>query len=328
MRQLLLSALEQEIMSLLSFKKPRVKYPINKEFYPNANFYNPLRSARLAGYIGSLFKTPHWVFKDKEIKVTKKNIIGCDGGSFEILIYEPTAVKGIAPCLIYYHGGGFIFGAGEYNYRIAREYCLRLGAKMIFVNYRLAPKHPHPTPVEDCYSALRFAYDNADKYGFDKQKIGVAGESAGGTLSTAVCLMARDRGTDTPVFQLLVYPATDMTMDTDSNRKFTDTPVWNSDLSKMMWPVYVPDKEREDLCYASPMQAKYFGDLPPAYVETAQFDCLHDEAINYANAMLDAGVEVEIFETVGTMHGFDSTLDAPTTKMAIGKRIEFMKRYF
>ena len=304
------------------------KYPINKEFNPQSHFYNPIRSARLAGWVGSLFKPPKKLFNDTEIKVTREMVKSYDGKEFELLVFEPYCVKGTAPCLVYIHGGGFIFGAGEYNYNICKKYCLELGCKAVFVNYRLAPKHPHPTPVEDCYAGLRFAYENAEKYGFDKDKIGVGGESAGGCLSAAVCLMARDRKTDAPSFQLLVYPVTDITMNTESNRKYPDTPVWNSDLSKMMWPAYVPDRSREDICYAAPMQAKYFGNLSPAYVETAEFDCLHDEAINYANAMRDAGVEVEILETKGTMHGFDSVMEAPTTKIVIAKRIEFMQKHF
>ena len=304
------------------------KYPINKEFYPQSHFYNPIRSARLAGWVGSLFKPPKDLFQDTEIKVTREMVKSYDGGEFELRVFEPYCVKGTAPCLVYIHGGGFIFGAGEYNYNICKKYCLELGCKAVFVNYRLAPKHPHPTPVEDCYAGLRFAYENAEKYGFDKDKIGVGGESAGGCLSAAVCLMARDRKTDAPSFQLLVYPVTDITMNTKSNRKYPDTPVWNSDLSKMMWPAYVPDMKRDDISYASPMMATNFGDLPPAYVETAEFDCLHDEAINYANAMREAGVEVEILETKGTMHGFDSVMEAPTTKIVIAKRIEFMQKHF
>ncbi len=305
-----------------------MKYPINKEFFPQSYFYNPIRSARLAGWVGSLFKAPNKLFKDKKIRVTREIVTGYDGGSFEILVFEPYGLCEPAPCLVYFHGGGFIFGAGDYNYNIAKEYCLRLKSKLIFVNYRLAPKHPHPTPVEDCYSGLRFAFENAKKYGIDNKRIGVAGESAGGALSAAVCLMSRDRGTEAPAFQLLIYPVTDITMNTESNRRFTDTPVWNSNLSKMMWPAYVPDREREDICYASPMQAKYFGDLPPAYVETAEFDCLHDEAINYANAMRKAGVLVEINETKGTMHGFDNVLKAATTRQVMETRVSFMKKYF
>ena len=304
------------------------KYPINKEFEPHSKFYNPIRSARLAGFVGSLFKAPKKIFKDKEIKVTKEMVKSYDGGEFELLVYEPYGLNEPSPTLVYIHGGGFIFGAGEYNYAICKKYCLELGCKAVFINYRLAPKYPHPTPVEDCYAGLRFAYENAERYGFDKSKIGVTGESAGGCLSAAVCLMARDRGTDIPAFQVLIYPVTDITMNTESNRKFTDTPVWNSELSKMMWPAYVTDKNREDISYAAPMQAKFFGNLPPAYVETAEFDCLHDEAINYATAMKEAGVCVETNETKGTMHGFDSMMNAPTSKMMIQKRIDFMKKYF
>lgn len=302
------------------------KYPINKEFFPQSHFYNPIRSARFAGWIGSFFKVPKKLFNDADIKVTREILKSYDGGEFEILLYEPYSIKGKANCLVYIHGGGFIFGAGDYNYNICKKYCLDMGCKAVFINYRLAPKHPHPAPAEDCYAGLRFAFENAGKYGFDK--IGVAGESAGGCLSAAVCLMARNRKTNPPAFQLLVYPVTDITMNTDSNRKYTDTPVWNSKLSKMMWPAYVPHREKEDICYASPMLAKDFSNLPPAYIETAEFDCLHDEAINYANAMKNAGIEVEIFETKGTMHGFDSVMDAPTSIMAINKRIEFMKKYF
>ena len=313
-------------MSLLSFKKPRNKYPINDEFYPQMYFYNPIRNARLAGFIGSLFKPPKKIFRDKDVKVTRQIINSYDGGKLELFIYEPYAIEGDVPCLVYIHGGGFIFGAGEYNYKICKKYCMDMGCKAVFINYRLAPKYPHPTPAEDCYAGLRFAFDNAEKYGFSK--IGVGGESAGGALSAAVCLMARDRGTDAPAFQLLVYPATDMTMNTESNRKYTDTPVWNSELSKMIWPAYVPDTNSEDLCYASPMKAKDFSRLPPAFVEVAEFDCLRDEAINYANAMIDGGVEVEMFETKGTMHGFDNIMNAPTSIMAINKRVEFMKKHF
>lgn len=304
-----------------------MKYPINKEFFPQSHFFNPIRSARVAGWIGSLFKAPKRIFKDPDVKVTRIMIKGYQGGEFETFLYEPKGLCEPSSCIVYIHGGGFVFGAGDYNYNIAREYCISVGAKLLFINYRLAPKYPHPVPVEDCYAGLRYIFENADKHGIDRAKIGVAGESAGGALSAAVCLMARDRGTDKPAFQLLIYPATDITMNTESNKRFTDTPVWNSELSKMMWPAYVPDRERDDICYASPMQAEFFGDLPPAYVETAEFDCLHDEAIDYADAMRKAGVDVVINETKGTMHGFDSVANAPTTQTAIKKRVEFMKKH-
>ena len=306
-----------------------MKYAINKEFFPLYYFKNPIKSAKLAGFLGSLQKPPRWLFKDKEMSARREMIQSYDGEMIEVLVFEPRSLEGgNAPCLVYLHGGGFVFGAGDQQYKLVREYVLRASCKAVFVNYRLAPKHPHPTPVEDCYAGLRYAFEKAEELGIDKTRIGVGGDSAGGALSAAVSQMARDMGTDSPAFQLLIYPATDMSMDTDSNRKYTDTPVWNSNLSKMMWPAYVPDMTRDDLAYASPMLAKSFADLPHAYVEVAEFDCLHDEAINYANAMREAGVEVEIYETHGTMHGFDGVFNAPTTKECVQRRVDFMKKFF
>ena len=154
------------------------------------------------------------------------------------------------------------------------------------------------------------------------------GDSAGGALAAAVCQMARDRGTDTPIFQLLVYPVTDRRMDNASCRNYTDTPMWNAKLSEKMWQGYVQNANAADIAYASPMEAECFEDLPAAYVETAEFDCLHDEGVAYAQAMQKAGIDVVLNETKGTMHGFDIVEKAPTTQAAVAARIGFMKEQF
>ena len=131
-----------------------------------------------------------------------------------------------------------------------------------------------------------------------------------------------------PLFQLLVYPVTDRRMNYDSCRKFTDTPMWNAKLSVKMWQGYVQNENASDIAYASPMEADRFDGLPSAYVETAEFDCLHDEGIAYADALRAAGVDVMLNETCGTMHGFDIVEKAPTTRAAVKARIEFMKKHF
>ncbi len=199
---------------------------------------------------------------------------------------------------------------------------------MIFVQYRLEPKNPHPTPAEDCYAALRWTFENADKLHVDKSRIAVGGDSAGGALAAAVCQMARDRGGNMPHFQLLVYPVTDRRMQAESCKKYTDTPMWNAKLSVKMWKGYVQDENVLDIAYASPMEAKPFDDLPSAYVETAEFDCLRDEGIAYAEALRKAGVSVDLNEPKGTMHGFDIVEKAPTTGAAVKVRIEFMRKLF
>jgi acetyl esterase/lipase len=233
-----------------------------------------------------------------------------------------------APCLVYYHGGGFFFGGAGYHYKLAKRYALEADCKVVFAQYRLAPKHPHPTPAEDCYAVLRWTYENAEGLGVDRGRIAVGGDSAGGALAAAVCHMARDRHTDMPCFQLLVYPVTDRRMQTESCRVFTDTPMWHSRLSAKMWQGYVQEEDPPNLAYASPMEAARFDGLPPAYVETAEFDSLRDEGEAYAEALRGAGVSVVLNATKGTMHGFDIVENAPTAQAAAEARIAYMRERF
>lgn len=305
-----------------------MKYPIKKEFFPYSCFAPPIRDAKMAGWMGSMMRPPMWIRRDREVKVRKAAIKGYNNGKIEVFVFEPYDITDNAPCLVYYHGGGFFFEGADYHYRLAKEYALKIPCKVVFVQYRLAPKNPYPVPVEDSYAALRWTFRNAEKLKIDRMKIAVGGDSAGGTLAAAVCQMARDRGTEIPCFQLLVYPVTDSRMQSESNEKYTDTPMWNSKLSKKMWSGYLTDSNIPDIAYASPMEAKCFEHLPEAYVETAEFDCLHDEGVDYANALSEADIDVTLNETKGTIHGFDIVLKAPTTKAAVAARIKYMQNHF
>ena len=303
-----------------------MKYPIKKEFFPFSYMTPPVQSPEMAGFLGSLMRAPKSIMRDKDVSVTKEYAKSYDGADVELLVFSPRGVPTPLPCLVYYHGGGFFFGAAWYHYKVAKRYAMETPCKLVFVQYRLAPKNPHPTPAEDSYAALKWTYDNAELFGVDKNKIAVGGDSAGGALAAAVCQMARDRGTDVPLFQLLVYPVTDRRMQTESNFAFVDTPMWNSRLSKKMWQGYV--KDETNIAYASPMEARSFEDLCAAYVEVAEFDCLRDEGKAYANALMSAGYKVEINETRGTMHGFDAVEKAPTSMAAVASRINYMQRKF
>jgi len=307
-----------------------MKYPINKEFSPYSRMTPPIQNAKMAGWMGSKMKPPRWVQKNRdcEVSIKKENIKSYDGAEISVVVIDPYGLEEVSPCLVYYHGGGFFFEGAGYHYKLAKQYALECECRVIFVQYRLAPKNPHPTPAEDCYAALRWTFENAERLKIDQEKIAVGGDSAGGALAAAVCQMARDRGTDIPLFQLLVYPVTDRRMNYDSCRKYTDTPMWNAKLSVKMWQGYVQDENAPDIAYASPMEAQSFENLPSAYVETAEFDCLHDEGIAYAEALRKADVSVELNETRGTMHGFDIVQKAETTKAALAARIAFMKKVF
>lgn len=312
-----------------------MKFPIKKEFAPFSWVSPPVQNPKMAGWMGSQMRPPRWVRVDGDdkVSVTRLSVRSYDGAEIPIFSIEPRSFRakrktGTIPCLVYYHGGGFFFEGAGYHYTLAKRYALECGCRVLFAQYRLAPKHPHPTPAEDCYAALRFAFESAAELRTDAARIAVGGDSAGGALAAAVCQMARDRGTDAPLFQLLVYPVTDRRMETESCRLFTHTPMWNSRLSEKMWEGYVPNTDAPDVAYASPMEATRFDALPPAYVETAEFDCLRDEGIAYAKALQSAGVDVTLNETRGTMHGFDIVKNAPTSKEAVAARIAFMRDKF
>ena len=209
------------------------------------------------------------------------------------------------------------------------RYAKEVGCKVIFVNYRYVPGHLHPVFFEDCYAAMCWTYDHAEALGIDTSRIGIGGDSAGSTLAVGVCMMARDR--QHPIrlaFQMLPYPYLDARNNSESCKKFTDTPMWNSTLSSRIAPMTRADRSRSDYVYYSPVEAERFEGLPIAYIETAEFDCLHDDGILYAEKLREAEIEVVLNETKGTMHGFDIMQKAQTTKAALAARIEFMKKVF
>ncbi len=304
------------------------KYPINDEFRAFTNFTPPVNRLMIAFAQVFTQLPPPYLFLDKELSVKKHKIKADDGGSVRIYEIGKKDISENAPCLIYYHGGGFIFEGTDYHYKLCMEYAKRVGCKVIYVKYRLCPKYPFPIPQKDCYLAYRYIYENADIFNVDKNRIAVGGDSAGGQLSAVVSLMAKRDGIKTPHFQLLLYPFLDMRNDSESAKRFTDTPMWNSSLSVKIYPIINPNGISHAEHFLSPCEVENLDGLPPAYIETAEFDCLHDDGILYYKRLCEAGVEATLNETKGTMHGFDIILNAPTTKKVVRERIEYMKTAF
>ncbi|MBE6664940.1 MAG: alpha/beta hydrolase [Ruminococcaceae bacterium] len=304
------------------------KYKIKREFFPFSHFKPPIGKKFLRMAVPHM-KTPKYIYRDKELDVIRHEIESYDGEKIECFLISPKSIEDSAPCLIYIHGGGFVLAAAGYHYKNAMRYAKEVGCKVWFVNYRLAPEYPHPVFFEDCYAAMCGAYDNAEILGIDTSRIGIGGDSAGSTLAVGVCMMAKDR--KHPVkfaFQMLPYPYLDARNNSESCKKYTDTPMWNSTLSSRITPMTNIDRSRPDYVYYSPVEAESFDALPPAYIETAEFDCLHDDGILYAEKLRAAGIDVVLNETQGTMHGFDIMQNAKTTKKALAERILFMKRRF
>ena len=304
----------------------RKKYPIGREFFPWNLFAPPISEKFLAMAVPHM-KPPRFLWKDPELDVTSYEVRSYDGACISCFMITPKRLDKKAPCLIYLHGGGFVLEAAGYHYGNAMRYAREVGCKVIFPQYRLAPQNPHPVFFEDCYAAFRWVYDNADTLGIDISRIGIGGDSAGSTLAVGVCMMAKERRHPVKFrFQMLPYPYLDARNTSESCRKYTDTPMWNSSLSDRIGPMTKADPANPNYVWYSPVEADSFEGLPPAYIETAEFDCLHDDGILYAGQLRKAGVDVTLNETRGTMHGFDIATKAPTTLAAMEQRIAFMKR--
>lgn len=302
------------------------KYAISREFFPWNLFAPPISEKFLAMSVPHM-KPPKSLWRDKELDVITHEIESYDGKNITCFVLSPKNLPAKAPCLIYLHGGGFVLEAAGYHYCNAMRYAKEVGCKVVFPLYRLAPQYPFPAFYEDCYAAFTWAYDHAEELGIDIDHIGIGGDSAGSTLAVGVCLMARER--NHPVifrFQMLPYPYLDARNESESCKRFTDTPMWNSRLSDRIGPMTKVDKTNPNYIWYSPVEAESFKGLPPAYIKTAEFDCLHDDGILYADLLQKAGIEVTLNETNGTMHGFDIATKAPTTLAAIAQRIAFMKR--
>ncbi len=304
------------------------KYPISKEFFP-FNMFAPPMSRRFVLLAQKHMKTPRFLWKDPQLDVKSLRIPGYQGGEIEVLLLTPKGIEEPAPCLVNFHGGGFVFEGSNSHFRSAMTYAKEARCKVAYVRYRLAPEHPFPVPQEDCYAALCWVHDHAAELGVDPMRIGVGGDSAGGTLTVVSCMMARDRGAAAkPLFQLLIYPWLDGRNVSESYQKYTDTPVWNSTLSRKVTPLINPDPSVMPLAYRSPVEAESFADMPPAYVEVAEFDCLHDDGVLYAKLLREAGVEAELHEVKAAMHGFDTVFHAPTTQRMLEKRVAFLRHSF
>lgn len=251
-----------------------------------------------------------------------------DGTPIRLTRYRPKGLDWAAPCLVYFHGGGFCMRDAGYIHRYAAHYAEGAQCEVVFVHYRTADIAPFPTPFEDCYAALRWVWDNAPRLRLDRTRIAVGGDSAGGALAAACALRSRDEDGPRLCFQLLVYPVTDCRMETASMRKYTDSPMWNAGLNQKMWELYLREGDHGVPQYAAPLLACDFSNLPPAYVEVEEFDCLHDEGIAYAKALEKAGVEVQIEDVNGTFHGFDFFADKEIAKVMAEKRIQALRDAF
>lgn len=233
-----------------------------------------------------------------------RSIPGPDGDIPVRIITPAGAPDGPLPCLVYYHGGGWVIGDLDSLDTTCRALANRAGTKVVSVDYRLAPEHKFPAPVDDCYAALRWVADNAGSIGVDPDRLAVGGDSAGGNLAAAVALRARDEGGPRIALQALVYPVTNHSFDTPSYQENADGYLLTRDSMVWFWDHYLKDADDSANPWASPLRAGDLSGLPPAVVITAEFDPLRDEGEAFAAKLADAGVRVVQRRFDGQIHGF------------------------
>ncbi len=298
-------------------KTKLTKYPISDEFGLIKYYKIPFNEKLFENADRLMSLYPKMILKETDkISFKTKTIKSYDNEKIDINIFKPKKID-TKKVLLYVHGGGFVYRGGKCQY----DFCKKLAEEglctVIFVDYRLAYKHKYPIPVEDAFAAYEYILKNRKKY----EKIIIGGDSAGGCLAVDVIRKANEKNLILPDYLLLLYPVLDKRMNTKSMKKFTDTPVWNSELNKKMWNLYL-DGVKD---YISPGEMDDVSFMPATYVETAEFDCLHDEAIEFAKKLKKANIDVTINETKKTMHGFDMK-NGKITQKVVKERMELISK--
>ncbi len=250
-----------------------------------------------------------------DVTIEEVGVPGLDGDpEVPVRLYRPDDLAPGGPAVYWIHGGGMVLGAAAMDDARCTGWAKEFGCLVASVDYRLAPEHPFPAPINDCYAGLSWLAGN-DELGIDANRIAIGGASAGGGLAAGLALMARDRGGPAISFQLLVFPMLDHTNTQPSSYAITDGRAWNRDANAAGWAAYLGDADRSAVSpWASPAMADDLAGLPPAYINVGQFDLFLDEDIAYAQALMRDGVAAELRVYPGAFHGSQGFVpDHPTS---------------
>lgn len=241
-------------------------------------------------------------FPPADVAVDDRSFSG-PAGDVAVRVYTPKGA-GPHPMLLFFHGGGWVIGDLDAYHGLAGTLCEKSGCVVVSVDYRLAPEHRFPAAVDDCYAALEWAAENAAELGADGARIGVAGDSAGGSLATACAMLARDQGGPKVSFQLLFYPVVARAdAGYESYRKFAEGHLLSQRAMQYFFGHYFGDNPPASDLRAYPIEADLAG-LPPALIVVAGLDPLHDEGVDYADKLSAAGNQVVLTDYPGAEHGF------------------------
>ncbi len=303
-----------------------MKYDIDEELKSLSVF-----SGSVVGKLYPLINIGYMLKKcksDKHVNVNKCTVKGYNDEKISTFVIEPKQCTGNLPCILFFHGGGFILRASKAHYQIAKWYAQKANCKVVLPDYRLLPKYKYPVAVEDCYNTYLWLLENAEKMNINKDMIIVAGDSGGGNIAGAVTAMLSDRGFPLPQGMMLIYPVLDRRMKTESMKRFTDTPIWDSRCMKLFWDMYLEKQDADQKNYYSISEIESLDSFPQTYIEVAEYDCLRDEGIEFAKKLQSQGVSAEIYEVKKACHGYESALKSSIVEKCMNRRIEWIKEIF
>ncbi|MGV7116846.1 alpha/beta hydrolase [Paenibacillus kyungheensis] len=268
-----------------------------------------------------------------EVDIEELSIAGGPSGEVSVRILRPKNAPETLPVLVYIHGAGWVFGNSHTHDRLSRELATGAELAVVFVNYSLSPEHKYPTAIEEIYAVVEWIAKEGSTKGLDASKLYVGGDSVGGNMTAAITLMSKERSGPTIQKQLLFYPVTDASFDTESYKQFAEGYFLQRDGMKWFWDQYTTDPNERAQITASPLRAttEQLSGLPEALVITGEADVLRDEGEAYANKLREAGVPVTAVRFQGIIHDFvmlNVLADTNAKKGAIKLATTFLREGF
>lgn len=264
------------------------------------------------------------------VRVEERQVPGPEGApDITLLILSPVEDRGPKGGVFLIHGGGMISGNRKSMVELFLPFVVEGSAVVVSVEYRLAPEHPDPAPVEDCYAGLVWTAKHADELGIDPERLLVAGGSAGGGLAAGTALLARDRAFPRLSHQVLVCPMLDDRFQTHSSRMLDGEGLWDRNDNLYGWTALLGERRGgpDVSAYAAPARAEDLSGLPRTYIDTGSVEVFRDEVLVYAGRLSEAGVSVDLHMWGGGFHGFDALAPhAAVSRASAATRDEFIRR--
>ena len=252
----------------------------------------------------------------------KERTIQANGQSIKLQVVRPANVKGKLPVFMFFHGGGWVLGDFPTHQRLIRDLVVGSGSVAVYVDYTPSPEAQYPTAIDQAYAATQWVAEHGREIDVDGKRLAVAGNSVGGNMAAVVALKAKEAGTPTLRFQLLLWPVTDASFETGSYKQFAEGHFLTTGMMKWFWDNYTTDATARQQIYASPLRAstEQLKGLPPTLVQTAEFDVLRDEGEAYARKLNAAGVTVTSVRYNGMIHDYgllNPLSQVPAVKVAL-----------